>query len=304
MKNPVRTFMILLTAMFWAVGGELGLADFPTPEASEAPANGIAWPFFAFDNGVGRDEGWAPERQAKLTSQLGYAGIGYSGVDDLDARFAACDRQGQRIFSFYEAFRVGQSTPVTPAVSQSLPKLQGKGAIVWIHVDGTVPEEEAVASFRQFADEAGRYGVRVAIYPHANNYVETGRHALKLAQAVGRKNFGMSINVCHELKAGRGSDLVDLVKDSIDHLFLVSINGADRVAEPQRERDWSRLIRPLDEGDFDLQPMLGQLYASGYKGPIGLQCYQVKGDTDELLRRSIRAWHELVAQVVNGSPTK
>jgi hypothetical protein len=28
----------------------------------------------------------------------------------------------------------------------------------------------------------------------------------------------------------------------------------------------------------------------GYKGPIGLQCYQVSGDMEENLRRSMTAW--------------
>jgi hypothetical protein len=32
--------------------------------------------------------------------------------------------------------------------------------------------------------------------------------------------------------------------------------------------------------------------AAGYKGPIGLQCYQVPGDIEDNLRRSMAAWRK------------
>ena len=35
------------------------------------------WPFFAFDNGVGRGK-WAPEKQAATLKALGYDGISYN----------------------------------------------------------------------------------------------------------------------------------------------------------------------------------------------------------------------------------
>ena len=62
-------------------------------------------------------------------------------------------------------------------------------------------------------------------------------------------------------------------------------------------RGWARLIQPLGEGDFDVLPFLQQLRASGYEGPIGLQCYQVPGKTDEILKKSIRAWRAIAAKI-------
>ncbi|MFP6597449.1 MAG: hypothetical protein VCC01_08330, partial [Candidatus Hydrogenedentota bacterium] len=40
---------------------------------------------FVFDNGVGRGQ-WTPEQQARTLDQLGYAGIGYTGTEQLDER--------------------------------------------------------------------------------------------------------------------------------------------------------------------------------------------------------------------------
>jgi hypothetical protein len=46
----------------------------------------------------------------------------------------------------------------------------------------------------------------------------------------------------------------------------------------------------LDRGVFDVFGFLKKLTAAGYKGPIGLQCYQVPGDIEDNLRRSMAAW--------------
>jgi len=46
----------------------------------------------------------------------------------------------------------------------------------------------------------------------------------------------------------------------------------------------------LDRGVFDVFGFLKKLTAAGYKGPIGLQCYQVPGDIEDSLRRSMAAW--------------
>ena len=45
---------------------------------------------------------------------------------------------------------------------------------------------------------------------------------------------------------------------------------------------------------------LGKLQAAGFRGPIGLQCYAVKGDKLENLRQSIKAWKEYSARLADG----
>ena len=46
------------------------------------------------------------------------------------------------------------------------------------------------------------------------------------------------------------------------------------------------LVHPLPVA-ADLAQALDR---AGYRGPIGLQCYNLKGDTETNLRRSIAAW--------------
>jgi sugar phosphate isomerase/epimerase len=76
-------------------------------------------------------------------------------------------------------------------------------------------------------------------------------------------------------------------------LWVVTINGADR-----HGGDWDRLIQPLDRGDFDVEGFLKILVGLGYRGPIGLQCYGIKGNAEENLRRSMRAWREMSSRIV------
>ena len=74
----------------------------------------------------------------------------------------------------------------------------------------------------------------------------------------------------------------------------MSINGAD-VKQPGYS--WDRLIQPLGQGDFDVCDFLKKLTDAGYRGPIGQQCYAVKGDPVENLKQSIKAWKEYSARL-------
>ena len=50
--------------------------------------------------------------------------------------------------------------------------------------------------------------------------------------------------------------------------------------------------QPLDKGDFDNRAVLTTLKEIGYKGPVGVMCYGISGDTREYLQRSMKKWKE------------
>ena len=54
-----------------------------------------------------------------------------------------------------------------------------------------------------------------------------------------------------------------------------------------------RLIQPLGDGTYDNGKVLKVLDEIGYTGPIGLQCYSIKGDDRANLKKSIIAWRKL-----------
>ncbi len=59
--------------------------------------------------------------------------------------------------------------------------------------------------------------------------------------------------------------------------MAVTINGADLAGKS--DSDWQRLIQPLDRGSFDVQGVLRELKQLDYRGPIGLMCYGITGDS-------------------------
>lgn len=253
-------------------------------------------PFFAFDNGVGRGL-WTIEYQAKTLATLGYDGISYQDDSTLDARLAAFDARGLKIFNLYVPCHVDQEPAYEPALLRTIARLKGTGVDLWLTVQGKADNDaKAVQVIRELADRAAESDIRIALYPHTGFYIATVEDALPVLSQVERENVGVTFNLCHELKAGNGPRLEAILEKSAPHLFYVSINGADH------EGNWDRLIQPLGEGDFDVFGVLKKLKLLDYKGPIGLQCYNVQGENRANLEKSMAAWKAYQARLQAEKP--
>jgi len=145
-----------------------------------------------------------------------------------------------------------------------------------------------VKGFQELSDFADQYGVKVAVYPHVNNYCETLEHSVKLAQMVNRDNFGVIFNTCHLLKVEGEGGWQDKLINAMPFLYMISINGAD--SGNTREMGWDRLIKPLGEGTFDTYEIVKLAKDNGYEGLFGLQCYNIKQDCETALAKSISTW--------------
>ena len=258
--------------------------------AGEPPA-AACWPFFAFDNGL-----HGIQDPPRLLKKLGYDGMGASGlkVGGLVKQYRAA---GLKVFSTYVGCHLDKTPPYDPQFKEAVRELKGTGVILWLTVLGGKhgrDDDKAAAVVREIADLAEPSGLRVALYPHTGFYVATTADALRVVKKVDRKNVGATINLCHELMTDQGPKLDATIREAAGHLFLVSINGAD-VKRPGS--GWDRLIQPLGRGDFDVCGFLKKLKAAGYRGPIGLQCYAVKGNPAENLKQSIGAWREYCAKL-------
>lgn len=245
--------------------------------------------FFAFDNGAGRGE-WSPARQASVLKEAGYAGIGYTGTGDLTNRLAAFRAADLKIFSLYLHGFLDKPARYEPGLTNAIRLLRGTGAVIWLTIREIKGEHDAEAAqlVREVADLAAAGGLRVAIYPHKGFYIATTDDALRILPQVNRTNVGVSINLCHELMSGNADRLPEIIRACGPKLFLVSINGADRGTTVEQT------IKVLGEGSFGVGDFLKQLNVAGYRGPIGLQCYNLKGKPEDNLRRSMAAWHVLL----------
>ncbi len=251
---------------------------------------GLDNPFFAFDNGAGRGE-LTLETQAQLLKETGYAGIGYSGTREIPRMLEALDRLGLKLGSIYVR-------PDEPGLEEAMAQLKGRDTLILLYLtkDTAGDDKRAVAVVQKVADLAASSGLKVALYPHYGFYVATVADALRVAEASGRNNVGISFNLCHWLKEGDEARLPERLKQALPRLYMVSINGAEH------EGDWDRLIQTLDRGDFDVYGLLSQLTALRYRGPVALQCYNVKGDRRENLARSVAVWRKFAVRMAAGGP--
>jgi sugar phosphate isomerase/epimerase len=244
-------------------------------------------PFFAFDNGTGRDQKLPLAEQAELVKRTGYAGIGYTGALRVPEMLQELESRGLKMFSIYVAVRVEPDKPAYDAeLPEAIRQLKGHGTAIWLTVQGAAPDAEprAVQRVREVADMAAASGLRVVLYPHMGFYVGRIEEALRIRKLVDRPNLGISFNLTHFLAVKDEPNLDQRLREAMPYLEMVSINGAEH------EGGWDRLILPLDRGAFDVFGFLKKLVAAGYKGPIGLQCYQVPGNIEENLKRSLAAW--------------
>ena len=294
-SNNKRKTLIRVASLFAAIG--LSMASAARDAAVERPASKAKldspFPFFAFDNGTGRGE-LSPDAQAQMLAELGYAGIGYTGAEDLPAMLKALDKRGLKMFSTYVGAVVGPGGPsCDPNLKEAVQALKGRETILWLFIrgGGVDAEDQAVRVTRETADLAADGGLRVALYPHFGFYVDRVETAVRIATKAERPNVGVSFNLCHFLRAGDERNLELRLKEAMPRLWLVSINGADH------EGGWDRLIQTLDRGDYDVCDFLRRLRSLGYSGPVGLQCYQVPGDRRANLQRSIEAWRQFAQRI-------
>jgi len=205
----------------------------------------------------------------------------------------------------WPAINLDKEPPYGADLPAKIRSLKGTDTILWIIVHGKKDpdkDEKAVSAIRELAAVAEEAGVRFSLYPHTGDYVTTARDALRLVRKVERKNVGVTLNLCHELKNDTGADLPQIVDEIAPQLAVVTICGADEKPKGE-DMGWDKLIRPLGQGTFDVYGFLKKVKAAGLKGPIGLQCYGLPGamggkpgDPLTHLAESSKTWKEYVAR--------
>lgn len=235
--------------------------------------------FYAFFNGM---PNMSYDDEAEMLKGLGYSGISqiFGGGDQLVQRVAAYKKHDLKVLSLY----VGATEkPIEANLVQAL----ANGGMIELTVSKLSPE--VIESIRQTAEMAAQLNIRVAIYPHYGHAVATMPQAIDLVGKVNHPNLGIMFNLCHFLKSEKAEDLESVLMRADSHLFSVSTCGADSDG-----KDWAALIQTLDKGTFPQKRLLTALKKLNFKGPVGLQCFAVKGDKRSNLKQSIKAWETVL----------
>ena len=154
-------------------------------------------------------------------------------------------------------------------------------------------DAEAAAAIAAAADRVAASGRKIAIYPHAPDYVSNSLDAARIAKLANRANVGISFNLCHELMycnvnhKNFAARFDSLTRNSMQYIFTASISGGDSVGD-----NWGVLIRPLGEGTFDPFPVVKILADKNFKGPFLLQAFGITQDAKTHLAKSMSVWKD------------
>ena len=255
-------------------------------------AESVKWPFFAFQNGVHFK---TVEERVRVLKELGYDGIGSanpSAGEQLKKRLRLYDEAKLKLFSFYVGGRLGaEGHTYNPVITEMIAGLKGRDTVIELYVQGSKKDntdEQAVAFVREIADQAKQSGLKVALYPHANFYIDRIGDAVRVAKKTNRDNVGVMFNLCHFLHVEPKSDLKAALVNAKPLLWRASISGAE-----EGGRSWGELIQTLDRGSFSQAKVTELLREVGFDGAIGLQCYAIRGNARDNLKRSMAAWRTL-----------
>jgi sugar phosphate isomerase/epimerase len=255
--------------------------------------------FYCFNNGV-RTLPNAPtgfDAQAELIKKIGFDGFAGHQSEDYFKRRASLDKFGITMPEIYWGIEIdsGGNTSYKEGLKEIIQDARNRNLIIALYTNAKYyqnNQEEGdpllVKGIRELADFAKPYGVKIAIYPHVNNYCETLEHSIRLTKMVNRDNVGAIFNTCHLLKVEGEEGWEQKLVNAVPYLYMISINGSD--SGNTQAMDWDRLIQPLGEGSFDTYKLVKLAKDKGYDGLFGLQCYNIDQDCETALTKSMNTW--------------
>jgi sugar phosphate isomerase/epimerase len=279
----------------------LSLASPLLHAAENAPATPVPQPFFAVCLDTHDAKRRNLDQQHELLASLGYDGMKHLGLKNLAARVASAERHKLRVIMVYWTVNISAKQPVPSDLAKTLECLKGKGTMLALNLEGGKPSDTALDAkaadvIREILKITEPLGVRVVLYPHYRSLAETVADCVRIAQPFPAEQVGLVFNLCHwGAVESKTTDLKSVIKLARPRLAAVITNGMDKPEEMRKSQAdmFRRWIQPLDSGSFDQRQLFTELDASGWRGPVGVQCFGIPGDAQVYLTRSIKKWREL-----------
>jgi hypothetical protein len=258
-------------------------------------------PFFAFCMDTYDAKKRTAGEQATMLKDLGYAGCGHLWLEGIETRVKTLSDAGLRLFQVYLRVDLSKPQPLDEErLAAVLPLLKPhKTQLALLILGGkasdTGLDSKAAAIVGRLADMTRPHDVTIVLYPHVNHWLETCGDAVRIAEKVNRPGkVGAMFNLCHWMKGDAERDLGAVLTNASPWLMAVSLSGSDKPDEVRAGK--GNFIQPLGEGTNDIGELLKALRAIEYSGPVGLQCWGIRGDAAVHLTRSMEAWKKTEAR--------
>ncbi|XCF06349.1 TIM barrel protein [Tamlana crocina] len=262
-------------------------------------AQGIDKSLYAFDFKM--DSLTIPQR-AKLFDKLGYSGTSFIVKNDkqikklqeyLDTETFSSGKLSIPVVYF--PFNFSNDLENENKLWRKTLSVLPEGTDLWVIIlkeDAT--EKKTLELLKDMAAEAQKLNKNIVIYPHDNCFIESAEEAIPYIEKLNEPNLFLTLHLCHELRAGNGSRLLDVAIKASPYLKFASVSGANITMFENGEQGWADAIKPLDEGDYDISEFISVLQKIKFKGKTILHTFGIEDAPKDHLLRSIEKWNNLV----------
>lgn len=244
-----------------------------------------------------------PEAQIDLLNKIGYKGIILScetkaDFQNLDKYIEKAAKMNDfKIEAVFERYNFSDSTERRERWKKVVDKIAGKGTKLWIifgkKVDG-ITDNFIEAKLREIVSYSELKGVSVVLYPHSKCYIASAEEALPFIERIDHPNLKLAIHLCHEIRAENGARMNQVFDQVKGRIGAVTLAGTDSVADSSTPKLMdSSTIKPLGQGNYDLNHFIEPLRNSGYKGFVGFINFKIDEDPETYLDASIKVWRRL-----------
>ncbi len=142
------------------------------------------------------------------------------------------------------------------------------------------PNADPTNAIAKVAGIAQSFQKDLIIYPHyQTSSIASAEDALNYINAVQKPNVFLAVHLCHELAAGNGERLDEVITNVSPYIKSVSISGATlKEFNDSTLPLWYWGIKPLFMGKYDLVPFYTALYNNNYQGDIAIQTWGIKNN--------------------------
>jgi len=251
------------------------------------------------------------DKQVELLKKSGFAGVEINQIESFDGMKAALDKYQMPGSYFYVKLKL-EDPYIDIRLKEDIAKLKGSKTIIAPFILSESKKYKpsthdadtlVIRLVREIGNWAKEAGLQVAIYPHLGYYVERTDHALALVKQIDRRNIGLTFNLCHWLATTPEQERPGLkshLKALRPHLKMITVSGANDVISLQKNV-WEDYILPLGTGNFDTYGLIKFVVRDlNFEGPIGVQCYNIKGDKPALVKSTMLAWKDYKSRLESG----
>ncbi|MFN2528005.1 MAG: sugar phosphate isomerase/epimerase family protein [Candidatus Baltobacteraceae bacterium] len=161
--------------------------------------------------------------------------------------------------------------------------------------------DTAVPAFRELAEVADGYGMRLAFEPlnpmlmNSDTAIWSLAAGLQLVQAVDHPSFGLCVDLWN---IWQSSDLLEFIKRAAERIFLVQVSDY-RIPRSHNDRI------SVGDGEIPLEPIVRAIRQTAYDGPYVLEIFSGESLPDSLWRTEfgplLRKNIEAFAKIWQGS---